>query len=165
MKPTSQAFVHIAAYFSFSCFQGCFTTFACLQSPACFCQSLCSSPGTAAVLSPLGNSEGSYSFAAPALWAAWSKCRAQQAKAFMASSASPCPEEKGDAQKMTGPEVSFLPCTFFDAVGEQALSFKDERQGPPLSAFLPLVHQLFLCDMSFPNSVKIKVDTALITGF
>lgn len=82
----------------------------------------------------------------------------------MASSASPCPEEKGDAQKTTGPEVSFLPCTFFDAVGGQALSFKDERQGPPLSAFLPLVHQLFLCDMSFPNSVKIKLDTALITG-
>lgn len=64
MKPTSQAFVYIAAYFSFSCFLGCFTTFAWLQSPACFCQSLCSSQGTAAVLSPLGNSEGSYSFAA-----------------------------------------------------------------------------------------------------
>lgn len=113
---------------------------------------------------PIGEFRRILQLCSPALWAAWSKCRAQQAKAFMASSASLCPEEKGDALKTTGSEVSFLPCTFFDSVGGQALPFKDEWQGPPLSAFLPLVHQLFLCDMSFPNSVKIKSDTALITG-
>lgn len=47
---------------------------------------------------PTGESEGFCSFAAPALWAAWSKCRAQQAEAVMASSASLCPEEKGNAR-------------------------------------------------------------------